>query len=366
MDKSVRLSAVGDVAPIIALNPTGRHAQIWQRLAKADLSMINLEVPLTFRTHGAYKAFNVRAEPEVAKSLKRLGVDVATIANNHTVDFGPAGLLDTIGALQDASIACVGGGSTLEEALHIHTDTYGGLKIGILGLCSALPTGYAASHGTPGIAPLRVDTRFFIDYVTLSECPGMSPWVETSVVQADLDRVCALISKARQDLDCLIVQIHWGVPHGWAPTYRGPLADYQRPVGHALIDAGVDLVIGHHPHVFHGVEKYRNGIIAYSLGHFLFHVFGSIAKLELTASYPPYATEALRTGEGKDALLLEADITKHGIREVRFIPVRLDDRFEPGALEGPDANIVLERLINYSRPLDTQLEIVGAEAVLRM
>lgn len=366
MSKALTLAAVGDVAPIRPFAPQGAHAEMWKRFGSAGLSMINLEVPLTTRQHGSYKAFNIKAEPGVARSLRSLGVDHATVANNHTVDFGHAGLMETIEALKQAQIGVCGGGSDLDEALRIDVGAYGGLNIGIMGLSAALPVGYGASLGSPGVGPLRVDTRFFIDHVTLSECPGMSPWVETTVLKEDLDKVLEVIGKSRSRVDFLIVQIHWGVPHGWAPAYRGPLADYQRPLAHALIDAGVDLIVGHHPHVFHGVEKYGKGVIAYSLGHFLFHVFGNTAKLDLTASYPPYSTESLRTGEGRDTLLLEADVADGRLKEVRFIPVRLDDAGEPYVLTGSEAQTVIARLQNYSRPLDTSLGFVNGEGVLRM
>lgn len=366
MAKTVTLTAVGDVAPIRSLAPQNAHAEVWKRLGAADLSMINLEVPLTTRPFGSIKAFNIKAEPAVAKSLRALGVDHASIANNHTVDFGQEGLMETIDALNDAQIAFCGGGANLDEAVRVDIGTYGGLKIGCIGLCSALPVGYGATQGAPGVGPLRVETRFFIDHVTLSECPGMSPWIETSVVQGDLDKVLAVIAEARSKVDFLVVQLHWGVPHGWGPTYRGPLADYQRPVAHALIDAGVDLIVGHHPHVFHGVEKYGKGVIAYSLGHFLFHVFGNTAKLELTASYPPYSTESLRTGEGKDTLLLEADIADGQLAEVRFIPAGLDEVGEPYILTGDEAGRVIARLQALSKPLDTVLDFVNGEGVLRM
>lgn len=366
MPRTVTLAAVGDVAPIRPFAPEGAHAAAWARLAAADLSMINLEVPLTTRSHGSVKAFNIKADPAVAQSLRALGVDSASVANNHTVDFGQAGLMETIDALEAAGIAHCGGGADLDAALRIASGSHGGLKVGVMGLCSALPVGYGATPGAAGVGPLRVETRFFIDHVTLSECPGMSPWIETSVVQGDLDRVLAVIRQARAGLDFLVVQIHWGVPHGWGPTYRGPLADYQRPVAHALIDAGVDLIVGHHPHVFHGVERHGRGVVAYSLGHFLFHVFGNTARLDLTASYPPYSTESLRTGEGKDTLLLEADITDGRLSEVRLIPARLDERGEPFLLAGSEAEAVIARLRAQSAPLGTAIDTVGDVGVVRL
>jgi len=69
----------------------------------------------------------------------------------------------------------------------------------------------------------------------------------------------------------VIVGLHWGVPHGWITGYQAPLADYQQPLGHALIDAGAVAIVGHNAHMLHGMERYRGAPTLYSLGDLVFH-----------------------------------------------------------------------------------------------
>ena len=94
----------------------------------------------------------------------------------------------------------------------------------------------------------------------------MSPWIETSIEEGETSRLKDAVARIRATCDVLVVQMHWGVPHGWAPAFQGPLAQYQHPLAHALIDAGADLIVGHHPHIIHGVEHHGRGVVAYSLG----------------------------------------------------------------------------------------------------
>jgi poly-gamma-glutamate capsule biosynthesis protein CapA/YwtB (metallophosphatase superfamily) len=106
----------------------------------------------------------------------------------------------------------------------------------------------------------------------------MAPWVETELSEQDVLAAERWVAAAREEADLVVVHVHWGVPNGWCAAFQGPLADYQRPLGRRLVEAGADLVVGHHPHVVHGVEAHAGGLIAYSLGNFFFH---GMAEAEL-------------------------------------------------------------------------------------
>src|SRR5699024_11515846 len=114
-----------------------------------------------------------------------------------------------------------------------------------------------------GVAPIKAESKFYIDNVALEEQPGMSPWVETKIKEKDLEFACNKMKALKKNVDFLIIQIHWGIPNGWNASFQSHLADYQQPLAHKLIDAGADLIIGHHPHVVHGIERYKGGLIAY-------------------------------------------------------------------------------------------------------
>ncbi len=356
MSNKITILAVGDLAPLRNITDCQPNVnQVWQRFQNADISMANLELPLTNSTVKADKAITLKADPSIAYSLAEVGIDLVSVANNHACDFGHQGLFDTLDALQKANVSAVGGGENLDASLEPVIQEMNGVRIAHFGLCSALPTGFAAAPTRPGIAPIRARSRFYIDSITLDEQPGISPWVETSVVQDDLDYVCQKIAAVKKEVDFIVVNMHWGIPHGWCALFQGPLADYQKPLAYGLIDAGADLIIGHHPHVLHGIEQYKNGVIAYSLGNFLFHSMSDDHVTKLTTKYPPYNVDSLEKGEARDAVVMETDLVDGKMKEIRFYPVALNGRGEPEFLSGQTAVNVIQRLQKHSNSLGAEI-----------
>ena len=357
------LLAVGDVAPLYPMDAISPGSgEIWDYLRSADLATANLELPLTTGGASVDKAITLRADPEVAPSLRETGIGLVTLANNHALDYGVEGLYDTLSALRDAGVFAVGCGQDLEEAMQPALVSVGETCVALFGLASTLPPGFAAGPGRPGIAPVRARSSFYVDAVTLDEQPGMAPWVETEVVEEDLRRACECVESAQEEADLVVIHIHWGIPNGWCAAFQGPLADYQRPLGRALIDAGADLVVGHHPHVVHGVERYKDGLIAYSLGHFLFHSMSEDRKTELTNSYPPYNVASLETGAARQAVILELKVARSRMTSVTFRPVRMNVRGEPEFARDAEADDVLGRLAEHSSHMGTKVDVRGHEA----
>ncbi len=345
----------------------GLTAEPWRLLAQADLATVNLELPLTRSVVAAEKPFVLRGEPELACTLRELSIDVANIANNHALDYGIAGLRETLEALRAAGIASVGAGRDLAEALQPAIVEAKGVRVGFLGFASTLPPGFAAGEDRPGIAPIRVCSSFRIDPISLAEQPGIAPWVQTISVPEDVDRAVAQVRGVRSEVDCLVLHLHWGIPNGWCAAFQGPLADYQRPLAHALITAGADLIVGHHPHAIHGIERCGRGLVAYSLGHFLFHAMGSDAGLrsvlQATLAVPPYSLDSLQSGDARDALILDVELDSDGAGDARLVPVRLGESGEPSLLRKAEAQRVLARLAAQSAVLGTDLVLDGDEAV---
>lgn len=365
MDAGSTLVFTGDLAP---QRPLGDERdgprEVWEYLRSTDLAMINLELPLTSADVPADKAITLRADPGIASSIRRAGVDVATVANNHALDYGPEGLLETIEVLEGAGIAVVGGGTKLDKAIQPAILSTGDSTVAVFGLACTLPPGYAAGPRRPGIAPVRANSRFRIDSVTLDEQPGISPWVETETVEEDVRRVCERIAEVCLEVDLVVVQVHWGIPNGWCAAFQGPLADYQRPLGHALVEAGADLIVGHHPHTVHGVERHGRGLIAYSLGNFLFHRMGAEEKLSVAQNGPPYDLASLQTGEALETVLMEVRVQDGRVRQARFLPACMDEKGEPGFVSGARGLAVLDRLVDQSSRLATSVEIRTGEAVI--
>lgn len=216
--------------------------QIAVDLSGADVIIANLETPVdhTAKTAG-YPRFN--AHPRLLKALKKAGVTVVSLANNHAIDAGPGGLKRTIDNVESAGLVFIGAGRTRAEAADIKF-----LKIRDLSLALLSYT-----YGTNGC---------------LSKKRRQSPWV--NIVKSDTDFMMAKtrVQQARQYADIVVVSMHWGEEYVIKPT------QWQRRVAGELIDAGADLVLGHHPHVLQPIESHpaqdgRVGLVAFSLGNFI-------------------------------------------------------------------------------------------------
>ena len=219
---------------------------IRQEIADADIFMVNQEFPFTDRGEKvADKQFNFRVSPQWVSAFKEMDVDLVTLANNHILDYGQQGLLDSCDTLNEAGIAYVGGGRDLDEAKKLVTMEAGGRTIGFLGTSRVYMDGsWAAGIDHPGV---------FSTY--------------------DPSLAIEEIKKAKEQCDYLVVYVHWGIERNTEPE------SYQRSMGQAYIDAGADFVVGSHPHVLQPVETYKDKTIAYSLGNFVFG--SSIPSTEL-------------------------------------------------------------------------------------
>lgn len=349
----------GDLMPT---RRPGGEALAW--LGEADLAFVNLEVALCTGGRPADKLVNIRASPELARPLREAGVDVATVANNHALDFGVEGFREMLAALREAGIRWVGGGETVDEAFGPAVVPVDGTRVACLGMSASLPPGFAAGPAWPGVAPVRATYSVLLDGPTLEEQPGCSPYVLTTLVEDDARRAEAAVRAARRAADVVIVAIHWGIPAGWVAAFQGPLADYQRPLGRRLVEAGADLVVGHHPHTLHGVERHGRGVICYSLGNFLFHPLGGGGEIVISrTSAPRYDLTSITSGEAREGAVVVAEVAGGALRGARLRPVVLDDGGEPRPA-GERARPILGRIGAESRRLGTELAVVGGELVM--
>ena len=273
-------------------------------LAKGDINLANLESPVaTGGSEFSNKQFRFRAEPAVAKAVRAAGFNLVTLANNHSMDFGGEALAETLQHLGSAGIAWVGAGVNMDEARKMALYTIKGKKIAFLGYSLTQPLEFFAGK-----------TR-----------PGTTPGYE-KLVTAD-------VASARRQADYVIVSFHWG------REASGTVQTYQRNAAHNAIDAGADAVIGHHPHVLQGIERYKNGIIFYSLGNFAFASKGKTADVS--------ALIRLRLdGRQRMAEILPLDVLHRRVG------------FQPRLLSGNRAEEVIEKLRVLSRPFKTDIRIV--------
>jgi poly-gamma-glutamate synthesis protein (capsule biosynthesis protein) len=202
----------------------------------ADLGFVNLECCIS--SDGSPvpgKEFTFRGPADSAEGLPRAGVRVVSLANNHSKDFGTGALLETFAHLKENEVAYCGAGNNAAEAYSPAVLTAHGRKVAFLAFTGVVPDGWPATETGPGCA-----------------------------ITFDHDRVASAIREAKAKGDYVVVSFHWGIELATSPD-----AD-QRELAHLAVDNGADLVLGHHPHVVQGLELYRNRLIAYSLGNFVF------------------------------------------------------------------------------------------------
>ena len=258
---------------------------------EADITMVNLENPLTTEGIASDKQFVFKARPDYVNILKKAGIDIVTLANNHIYDFGDTGLLNTLEYLDKNNIYYSGAGRHDTEARHPVIFFKKGLKLAFLSYYGTHKHSDSnpAENIIPGTAMRRLD-----------------------IIKED-------ITKIRNDVDYIFINFHWGIEKS---DYPG--AD-QIDFAHSVIDFGADFVIGHHPHVLQGVEKYNNKIIAYSLGNF---IFGGNSRTQ------------------EDTAIIEIIVNKDDYN-INLIPMRVE-YWQPYKLTGQDSLNVLNQIKNKS------------------
>lgn len=225
---------VGDV--IASAGPDYPWRRVSDLLGRADIALVNLECSVSTLGTPYPKQYTFRADPATLPAMRNAGVDVVSLANNHSLDYGPEALLDTMAHLRAAGIASVGAGANDAEAWSPHVVTAKGIRVAFVAASRVIPhESWAVTADRPGIATAYSDRRL------LSE-----------------------VRRAGEVADVVVVSVHWGVERTSTPE------EYQVTLGRRLVDAGATVVIGHHPHVLQPVVRYRGGIIAYSLGNFVF------------------------------------------------------------------------------------------------
>lgn len=224
-------------------------------LHKADIAIGHLEVPHTRRggeLHGDVPAPG--ADPDHVPALARAGFSAMTLAGNHMADRGAEGIDDTIDALRRAGIGFCGAGRNAEAARAPAYFERGGKRIALLSYNCVGPEASWATATRAGCAYVHVRTA---DGSPSSPSASLTAVDPQSLAQFRLE-----IEAARRDADIAIVALHKGIVHTPAR-----LAPYEQPLAHAAVDAGADVVIGHHAHIARGIELYRGKPIFHGLGN---------------------------------------------------------------------------------------------------
>jgi poly-gamma-glutamate capsule biosynthesis protein CapA/YwtB (metallophosphatase superfamily) len=343
------IGLVGDLmlkSPLASLRKSDDSAfdAAIEALQQSDLVIANLEMPLSRRGSKMFKYANLRSDPEIIEDVRAMGIHAVSLANNHMMDYGPEALEDTLAACDQAGIARSGAGMNLSDALAPAILEADGKSVALISVSSTLPIGSEAYETMPGIAPIRVKFSLEVDTNLINEQPGTMPVVHTWAIESDVDRVCQEIAAAAERADYVVVAIHWGVPGYWLSPYQGPLATYQQPLGRTLLDAGANIVLGHHAHALHGVEVYNGKPIFYSAGNFLFEGAPQRGFME------------------PESLIVQ--ITLGERTAIDIVPLWIDERGLPTLATGDQTATVLTKLARLSQPFGTEFAIRDGRGTL--
>jgi hypothetical protein len=383
-DEAARLVAVGDILP--------KNPEIFDPtrsiIKGADVAFGQLEVVLSRR--GTRQVFefpaelnrrlgqrpsappiHVSSDPEILLNMiSDVGFNIMSFAANHAYMYGDEGVIDTVAALKSKNIACIGAGKDIIEATKPAVFEKKGQNIGFLAYCSVVPPGGWATFTKPGVAPLRANTA----YEQIDWQPGSPPRTISWCNKDDITGMVEDIKKLRSQVDVVVVSMHWGVH--FVP---GLIADYQVEAGHAAIDAGADLILGHHPHILKGIEVYKGKVIFYSLanyccsssnkfsaiqasGIFWMNRFGLRVPVDMEHPTYPYPVDSQKT------ILVKCDIADKKLQRVAYLPLWMNVQNQAEVVYHSDKrseeHLKYMRWICGSQGLDTHFTREGDEVVI--
>jgi poly-gamma-glutamate synthesis protein (capsule biosynthesis protein) len=324
----IAVAAVGDVV-LAREDPAAAFALMAPLLRGADLRVANCEVALSNRglpQHAKHEVLH--SSPEMIAGLVAAGFDVVSLANNHTMDYGPEALLETIERLGQHGIACCGAGADDAAAWRPAVVERRGLRVGFVACASESYLGYAAHPAKPGIAVIRRDALYGPQ--------GVNP--------DDLKRLAKSLRAARRAAHVVVFCCHWGLSQSRALTVS------QRAIARAALRAGAHLVLGHHPHVLQGVQVAGRRAVCFSLGNFVFDL------------PPPFLGPATR-----ETMLVLARMDRAGVSALAFHPARINaaGQPEPLAPRSKDFAEAVARMRRMCTPLRTRLAVQGNALVAR-
>ena len=266
----------------------------------SDVNFANLEGPLSsVGKPQPGRSAALRGYPSIVEVLKKSRFDFVSVANNHSLDYGWEALADTMEILKKNGIGFSGAGKDIAAARKPALVRKKGMTIGLLSYaCNVnVPLGFQAAEGKSGLAPIRISPFFWPDHTNRQDIEALRLDIETW----------------RPKVDFLAVSVHWGVSEGGTHT----VALHQQSIGRQAIDAGADLILGHHPHAIQAIEIYKDKPICYSLGHFAFAFFTA------------------EEGFPRETMLFQCRISPHRVHEVRFLPALIGENGQTEVL-APD------------------------------
>lgn len=358
------LLAVGDIAPDRP-DPRECFDLVRDQLRGADVVFGQLETSITERGSRLPQARHaVRGGPAIAPALKDAGFTVMSMAGNHCMDWGLDGFFDTIDNLRAADIGVVGAGADIAQArAPLIAQTPGG-TVAFLAYSSILPMAYWAEERRPGCAPMRAHTIY--EQIEHDQ-PGTPARIHTYPHRGDLAALQHDIAAAKAKADVVVVSLHWGIH--FVPAV---LADYQRDVARAAIDAGADMILGGHAHILKGVELYRGKPVFYSLCNFATDLrmdeahanSKSFKEIQTLSSnwIPDFDSLYNFPADSRMTMVVKAVIEDGVVRSTRLLPAFVNRNAQPEILTRDDPRF--DQVVDYLQRMSDQVGLgVRFEAV---
>lgn len=300
-DSTVTLMFGGEVSPadfnVGAAERSGGLLAELDATQSADLSMVSLAEPLANAATSLEEEMYDRTRSESAEAFKQSGIDIVNLADDQIVDYGEAGLLETIKSLDQAGVYRMGAGRDVREARRPEIIDVKGQRVAYLGYSGA--DWLAAERGSAGINPQ-----------------------EQTTVAEDIKAI-------RNQVDWIVVSYRWS-----EELSAAAVEDWQKDMARFAIDQGADLVVGQHPDVLQGAEVYKGRPIAYSLG-------------DLMLEDDPYAEF--------DTAVLKVSL-KPDQMKVEFVPVTVKDG-HPQLAKGRHGDEILDRIHQSSESFEQPLKV---------
>jgi poly-gamma-glutamate synthesis protein (capsule biosynthesis protein) len=375
---SIMVLAVGDVG-VNREDPDSMFAHVSTVTRSADISFCQLEMIYSGREtplpHS--QMVTLRAHPRNASALRNAGFTVVSYASNHALDYGPEALLEAVEEMKKIGINPIGVGRNIEEARKPHYMDCKGTRIAFLAYCSILPADYWADGKRPGCAPMRasaVTVHKLYEQVEPVLLYGGEEPVLSFAHEGDKAAMIEDIKMAKSQSDIVVVSMHWGIHFK-----EGEIAKYQKEVGVAAVDAGADIILGHHAHILKPIEIYKGKPIVYSLANFALemelpdevlqsYIWKKLMRLNSTwvtdKRYKSYPWPA----DSRMTMACKILISDQRIRRVSLLPAVINEDARPRFLSRRDKEFqeVLDYMekISKAQKIDTQLDVEGDEVVL--
>jgi poly-gamma-glutamate capsule biosynthesis protein CapA/YwtB (metallophosphatase superfamily) len=292
----LKLMALGDIS-LKTIKDRHPFENIKEFLCNKDLLFGNLETVLSIQGKKEEKSYLSCSPSENVQYLLEAGFDILNIANNHIMDLGVEGFDETLDVLTQNNLLFIGAGNQ-KYRQHWVIIERNDVKIGFLG--------YSNSS-------IKTKDGHFVN------------GIEQKTIISDIQNL-------KKQCDVVIISLHWGIEKVFYPSPK------QIDLARNLIENGATIILGHHPHVIQGIEEYKHGIIAYSLGNFQFPFNHEECK----------GTKSKRTNQ---SIVLSLDIGKNSLDSYEILPVKIDKDFIPSIMVDEERQEMMDFLSEISSPI---------------